>query len=78
MTAVGGTAGAIEGNGGQMVTQLVAVIATIGYSFVVTFAILKLLDIIPGLGLKVAINEEDQGLDISSHGERGLVNDGAD
>ncbi len=78
VAAIGGTAGAIEGNGGQMVTQLVAVIATIVYSFVATLAILKLLDIIPGLGLKVAISEEDQGLDISSHGERGLVSDGAD
>jgi Amt family ammonium transporter len=66
--AIGGTAGTIEGNGGQVVTQLVAVAATIGYSFVVTVLILKVLDLIPGLGLRVSESDEDQGLDLSAHG----------
>ena len=65
---IGGTAGAIEGNGGQVVTQLVAVAATIGYSFVATLIILKVLDLIPGLGLRVSESDEDQGLDLSAHG----------
>ena len=76
--AIGGTKGAIEGNGGQMLTQLVAVAATIGYSFVVTVLILKVLDLVPGLGLRVEEDEEDQGLDLSAHGERAFVRDGAD
>ena len=78
VAAIGGAAGAIEGNGGQMVTQVVAVVATMAYSFVATLVILKVLDLIPGLGLRVSSDEEDQGLDLSSHGERAFVRDGAD
>lgn len=76
--AIGGTAGAIDGNAGQILTQTIAVIATIAYSFVATFIILKVLDIIPGLGLRVSPQQEDQGLDLSAHGERAFVRDGAD
>ncbi len=50
MAAIGGTAGAIEGNPGQMVIQLAAIGATLAYSFVVTLIILKVLDIIPVWG----------------------------
>ena len=78
VAAIGGTAGAIEGNIGQLGTQVVAVIATILYSFVVTFIILKVLDLIPGLGLRVSEAGESQGLDLASHGERAFVDDGAD
>jgi len=78
VAAIGGTAGAIEGNGAQVLTQIVAVVATIAYSFVVTLIILRVLDLIPGLGLRVSENEEDQGLDLSVHGERAFVRDGAD
>ena len=78
VAAIGGTAGAIEGNGGQIVTQVVAVIATMVYSFVATLIILKVLDLIPGLGLRVSDEAEDTGLDLSAHGERAFVSDGAD
>ena len=78
VAAIGGTAGAIEGNSGQVVTQVVAVLATMAYSFVATLVILKVLDLIPGLGLRVSGDEEDQGLDLSAHGERAFVRDGAD
>ena len=76
--AIGGTAGLIEGNASQMVTQIVAVAATIGWSGGMTLVILKVLDLIPGLGLRVTEQEEDQGLDMSLHGERAFVTDGAD
>jgi Amt family ammonium transporter len=76
--AIGGTAGLIEGNGGQMVTQIMAVGATVAYSFVATLVILKVLDVIPGLGLRVTEAQEDQGLDVTLHGERAFVGDGAD
>lgn len=76
--AIGGVAGAIEGNGGQIITQLVAVAATLVYSFVVSLIILKVLDLVPGLGIRAPENEEEQGLDLSSHGERATVSDGAD
>ncbi len=73
-----GIAGLIDGNAGQMVTQVVAVVATIVYSFVVTLVILKVLDLIPGLGIRVSDDDEAVGLDLSAHGERAFVSDGAD
>jgi len=75
---IGGTDGLIEGNGSIMGTQFLAIGATLGYSLVVTAVILKVLDIIPGLGLRVSENDEDQGLDLTAHGERAYVSDGAD
>ena len=78
VAVIGGTKGAIEGNSGQLLIQLVAVVVTIAYSFVVTVIILKALDLVPGLRLRIAESEEDQGLDLSAHGERAFVRDGAD
>ena len=40
--------------------------------------ILKGLDLIPGLGLRVSERDEDEGLDLVAHGERAYVRDGAD
>ena len=76
--AIGGTAGLIEGNAEQMAWQVIAVVATLGYSGVATFAILKVLDVIPGLGLREPERAEDEGLDLAAHGERAYVADGAD
>jgi len=76
--AIGGVPDWIEGNFGQMGTQALAVGATLGYSLVVTAVILKVLDLVPGLGLRVDERDEDQGLDIAAHSERGYVSDGAD
>ena len=78
VAVIGGTKGVVEGNPSQMVTQLIAVVTTMGYSFVGTFIILKVLDLIPGLGLRADDTEQDQGLDVALHGERGYVRDGAD
>ena len=78
VAAIGGTAGLIDGNAGQVLTQVIAVVATMVYSFVVTAVILKALDLIPGLGLRVSNEDEDIGLDLSAHGERAFVSDGAD
>ena len=75
---IGDTAGVIEGNPGQMVSQVISIVATMAYSFVVTLIILKVLDLIPGLGLRVTGTAEDTGLDLSQHGERAFVGDGAD
>jgi len=72
VTAVGGTAGVIYDGGEmrQLLSQVIAVLATMTYSFVATLIILKILDLIPGLGLRVSTEEEDEGLDLSQHGER--------
>ncbi len=70
--------GWINGDAAQMLTQVKGVLATMGYSFVVTLVILLVLDKIPGLGLRSPEKAEDDGLDISDHGERAYVRDGAD
>ena len=75
--AVGGI-GLIDGDATVLGYNAVAVLATIAYSFIVTFIILKILDVIPGLGLRADEAEEDAGLDVSLHGERAYVGDGAD
>jgi len=75
--AVGGI-GLVDGETEALVTNVIAVLATISYSFIVTFVILKILDVIPGLGLRADETEEDTGLDIALHGERAYVGDGAD
>jgi len=72
--AFGGFDGLINGNGKQVVTQLIGVGATMGYSFIVSFIILKVLDLIPGLGLRVSDKDEDSGLDTALHGEQGYTN----
>lgn len=76
--AFAGVKGVIEGDFAQLGIQLTGVGATLVYSFVASLIILKILDVIPGLGLRVSAKEEDQGLDVSAHGERAYVHDGAD
>ncbi len=66
--AVGGTAGLLEGNGGQVVTQIMGVAATVAYGLVVTWLILKVIDML--VGLRVSEEDEREGLDVSLHGER--------
>jgi len=66
--SIGGTAGLLEGNGGQVVTQLLAVAATTVYTAVASFIILKVIDVV--IGLRVTEEEEREGLDVSLHGER--------
>jgi Amt family ammonium transporter len=78
LEVIGGTKGLIEGNGAIMLEQIYAVLATGAYSLIATLIILKILDIIPGLGIQVAQQTESTGLDVSEHGERGYVQDGAD
>jgi Amt family ammonium transporter len=69
VAAVGGVDGLFFGNPGQLMKQIISIGATWAYSFVVTFIILKVLD--ATMGLRVTEEEEEQGLDISQHGESG-------
>ncbi len=78
VAAIGGTAGLIEGNGRQMGIQAIGILATLAWSGIVTLIILKVLDLIPGLGLRASQVDEDQGMDVAAHGERATVHDGAD
>ena len=70
--------GLVNGNAGHFVTNIIAIVATLAYSGIVSFIILFVLDKIPGLGLRIAESDEDIGIDITAHGERGYVADGAD
>ncbi len=70
--------GLVNGNAGHFVANIIAVVATLAYSGVVSFIILFVLDKIPGLGLRITEPDEDIGIDITAHGERGYVADGAD
>jgi ammonium transporter, Amt family len=67
LTEVGGHAGAIEGNVHQLLIQAEGVVTTIVYSGVVSFIILKLIDLT--IGLRVSEDDELEGLDIAQHGE---------
>jgi Amt family ammonium transporter len=67
--AIGGTAGALEGNMAQIGLQLYGVGVTVVYCGVGTFIILKIID--KTMGLRVNEKDEAVGLDISLHGERG-------
>ena len=68
--AIGGTAGVLEGNIGQLLIQAKGVAVTVVYDAVVSFIILKLLDMT--IGLRVTEEQEREGLDISLHGEQVL------
>jgi Amt family ammonium transporter len=59
--------GLIDGNGAQILTQIYGVVGTIVWCAVVTFIILKVVDVI--VGLRVPDEVEVEGLDINLHGE---------
>jgi Amt family ammonium transporter len=60
-----------SGGWGQLGKQAVAVLVTLAYSFLVTWAILKVAD--KTVGLRVAEEEEVAGLDLSQHSEMGYT-----
>jgi Amt family ammonium transporter len=64
-----GFADGIDSMGGQLWVQLVGVLATLVYTAVVTWIILKIIDLL--VGLRVDEEQETIGLDISEHEERG-------
>jgi Amt family ammonium transporter len=66
-TAINAYPGLIDGNPSQVVTQLVAVGATIAYAVVATFVIVKFVDLV--LGIRVPKAQEEMGLDLAVHGE---------
>ena len=59
--------GLIDGNAGQVLVQLWGVLGTIAWCAIVTFIILKVVDVI--VGLRVPEEVEVEGLDINLHGE---------
>jgi Amt family ammonium transporter len=61
--------GLLEGNGGQLLNQLLGVGLTVGITCVASLAILKIVDLC--IGLRVSEEQELTGLDIALHGEAG-------
>jgi len=60
--------GLIDGNGKQVLIQMVAIAVITAFSFSMTWLLAKLVDVT--IGLRVTPEEETVGLDISQHGER--------
>jgi ammonium transporter, Amt family len=65
--AIGGTPGLLEGNPGQVLTQIWGVVATIVWCAVATFVLLIITNILVGVRVSQAV--EVEGLDINLHGE---------
>ena len=65
--------GLFEGNWHRLTDALIGIGAIGAYSFIVTFALLKLLDVT--IGIRVSEEEEELGLDVTQHGERGYNSD---
>jgi Amt family ammonium transporter len=68
VAAIGDTAGVIEGNARQVLIQFYGVIATLLWSGIVTFVILKVIAFF--VPLRVRDEDERMGLDLSLHGEQ--------
>lgn len=67
-SSVSGVSGLIEGNGAQVLTQLIGIAAVAAFAFIGTTILGKLIDVT--VGLRVSQSEEIVGLDLSQHGER--------
>ncbi len=61
--------GLVDGNPGQILNQAIGVAIAISLAAVGTFVILKVCDVI--IGVRVDHDAEEQGLDLSQHGEEG-------
>lgn len=66
--------GLVDGNGGQVMNQIIASAVAWGLGIVGTLVILKIVDLVAGLRTTDA--EETEGLDLSMHGEEGYHMEG--
>jgi Amt family ammonium transporter len=67
VTGAADPVGWIDGNAGQIITQIKGVVVTIVYCAIVTFIIAKVIDLT--IGLRVSTDVERDGLDLNLHGE---------
>jgi ammonium transporter, Amt family len=65
--AIGGTPGLLEGNPGQIMPQIYAILATVVWCGVASLIILKVID--ATIGLRVSAEVERDSLDLQLHGE---------
>jgi ammonium transporter, Amt family len=61
--------GLVDGNPGQIVNQAIGVLVAVVLATVGTFVILKVCDVL--IGVRVEPDVEEEGLDLSQHGEEG-------
>ncbi|MFO1068125.1 MAG: ammonium transporter [Geminicoccaceae bacterium] len=66
-SGVAGLNGLLYGNPGQLWLQIQGVLITVIYSGVLSYVILKIIDVL--IGLRVTKDEEREGLDLALHGE---------
>ncbi len=67
----GGSNGLFFGNVGQLFIQIVSIVGTCVFSFVLSYVLLKLVDLV--IGLRVSSEDEEMGLDLSQHSETGYT-----
>jgi ammonium transporter, Amt family len=67
VTGAADPVGWIDGNAGQIITQIKGVVITIVYCAIVTFIVAKVIDLT--IGLRVSADVERDGLDLNLHGE---------
>jgi Amt family ammonium transporter len=65
--SIGGTSGLVEGNPHLLLIQLYGVAVTLVWSAGATFVLLKLVGVF--VPIRVSLQQELEGLDISQHGE---------
>jgi ammonium transporter, Amt family len=66
-----GANGMFFGNASLLGIQAISILAVVAYAFVVTWVILKVLE--KTMGLRVNVEQEVEGLDLSQHGESGYI-----
>jgi Amt family ammonium transporter len=67
VNAIGGTSGLLDGNPQQVLIQFYGIAVTLVWSAGITFVLLKLVGAFTPL--RVSVQQELEGLDISQHGE---------
>ncbi|HSR55906.1 MAG TPA: ammonium transporter [Alphaproteobacteria bacterium] len=70
-TALGGLGASELTIAGQLGIQAIGVVATVVYTAIATFIIVKIVKAL--VGLRVDPEEEQEGLDVNTHGERGYL-----
>ena len=65
--------GLVDGNPGQVLNQAIGVLIAVTLATVGTFVILKVCDAL--IGMRVDHDAEEEGLDLSQHGEEGYLLD---
>jgi Amt family ammonium transporter len=68
----GGTDGLLFGHPAQLGLQAIGVLATVAYSGIATFVVLKFVSLF--ISLRVSVRSEGVGLDVTQHGEEAYTN----